>query len=49
MTFLKGYGGSLVDDNHNPTVNTPENVAALQYMVDSLYDSKISAPCLCHL
>lgn len=44
MTFLKGYGGSLVDDNHNPTVNTPENVAALQYMVDSLYDSKISAP-----
>lgn len=44
MTFLKGYGGSLEDADHNPTVNTPENVAALQYMVDSLYESKISDP-----
>ncbi len=44
MTFLKGFGGSLSDEDHNPTINTPENVAALQYMVDSLYDSKISDP-----
>lgn len=44
MTFLKGFGGSLTDDAHNPTVNTPENVAALQYMVDSIYASKISDP-----
>lgn len=44
MTFLKGFGGSLTDEAHNPTVNLPENVAALQYMVDSLYATKISDP-----
>lgn len=44
MTFLKGYGGTLEDANHNPTVNCPENVEALQMMVDTLYDSKISDP-----
>lgn len=44
MTFLKGFGGSLTDEAHNPTVNLPENVAALQYMVDSLYTTEISDP-----
>lgn len=44
MTFLKGFGGELTDAEHNPTVNTPENVAALQCMVDTIYDSKISDP-----
>lgn len=44
MTFLKGFGGSLTDEEHNPTVNLPENVAALQYMVDSLYETNISDP-----
>ena len=44
-TFVKGFGGSLADENtHQPTVNRTENIKALQYMVDSLYNTKISSP-----
>lgn len=44
MMFMKAYGGDLIDSNFKPTVNTPENITALQYMTDSLYKSKISDP-----
>ncbi|MDR2019737.1 MAG: ABC transporter substrate-binding protein [Treponema sp.] len=45
MTFVKGFGGALADENtHQPTVNRKENIAALQYMADSLYKTKISSP-----
>ena len=44
MTFLKAYGGDLVDGNGKPSVNTPQNIAALQYMTDSLTKTKISDP-----
>jgi multiple sugar transport system substrate-binding protein len=44
-SFVKGFGGSLADERtHQPTVNRPENIRALQYMVDSLYTTKISSP-----
>ena len=44
-TFVKGFGGALADEKtHQPTVNRPENIRALQYMIDSLYETKISAP-----
>ena len=44
LAFVETYGGHLTDENGVPTLNTPENVEALTYMVDSLYESEISAP-----
>jgi multiple sugar transport system substrate-binding protein len=38
-TCLSGaFGGSFVDENNNPTLNSPENVAALDFMYQGLKD-----------
>ncbi|HPD88381.1 MAG TPA: extracellular solute-binding protein [Oscillospiraceae bacterium] len=44
MDYVCAFGGSLQDADMNPTINTPENVAALQFMVDSLYTTKTTDP-----
>lgn len=36
MTLVWSFGGQLYDANYNPTVNTPEAVAATQYLKDLL-------------
>ncbi|RWZ54623.1 sugar ABC transporter substrate-binding protein [Halobacillus fulvus] len=35
-------GGQLFDENGNPTVDTPENLEAMNYMVDKVIDSGVS-------
>ena len=32
------FGGAFVDENNNPTLNSPENVAALDFMAQTLTD-----------
>ncbi|MBQ6610830.1 MAG: extracellular solute-binding protein [Oscillospiraceae bacterium] len=32
------FGGAFVDENNNPTLNSPENVAALDFMAQTLKD-----------
>ncbi|MFA5570350.1 MAG: ABC transporter substrate-binding protein [Sphaerochaetaceae bacterium] len=34
MPYMYGYGASFFDSNMNPTVNTPEAVKALEYMIE---------------
>jgi multiple sugar transport system substrate-binding protein len=34
MPYMYGYGASFFDKNMNPTVNSPEAVAALEYMIE---------------
>jgi ABC-type glycerol-3-phosphate transport system substrate-binding protein len=36
MTLVWSFGGQLYDDNLNPTVNTPQAVAATEFMKDML-------------
>lgn len=34
MPFLTGYGGWMMDDEGNPTLNTPETISAIQFILD---------------
>jgi multiple sugar transport system substrate-binding protein len=36
MMLIWSYGGHLYDDHYNPTLNTPEAIAATQYLKDML-------------
>lgn len=42
-TCISGaYGGSFVDENNQPTLNSPENIAALQMMKDMIDDGLVN-------
>jgi len=42
--IVHGFGGDLVDASGNPKVDTPANVKALAFMVDSIKKAKVSDP-----
>ncbi len=42
--IVHGFGGDLVDASGGPAVNTPANVKALTFMVDSIYTTKVTDP-----
>lgn len=44
MAWLGGFGGSVLDANNQPTLNTPEMVKALQFYQDLAYKDKVGTP-----
>lgn len=44
VAIASSMGGKLFDDSGNPVLNSPENVQALQLMVDMIYKHKIVDP-----
>jgi multiple sugar transport system substrate-binding protein len=43
VLYLFTFGGTFVDEENNPTFNSPEGVAAVQYLVDS-FEKGINNP-----
>lgn len=41
IPFIGGYGGWIIDDNNNPTLNTPATVKAAQLIYDLANNDKI--------
>lgn len=42
--YLYAFGGDLVDADYNPTLDSPESVASLQWVVDNLLQHRIYPP-----
>jgi len=42
--MVRSFGGRILDGNGNPVLDSPETVAALQFMVDMLYKYRIADP-----
>ncbi len=42
--YLYAFGGDLVDADYNPTLNSPESVASLQWVVDNFQEHRIYPP-----
>lgn len=44
LEFFESNGGGFFSEDGEPTIDAPENVAALTYMVSLIHDEKISPP-----
>ena len=42
--MVRSFGGRVLDKNGNPVLDSPQAVAALQFMVDMLYKYKVADP-----
>jgi len=42
--MVRSFGGRVLDENGNPLLDSPAAMAALQFMVDSIYKYKITDP-----
>ena len=43
-TFFLGFGGTWLDANNRPVMNSPQGIAALKYFVDILRTEKLAPP-----
>lgn len=44
VAWLGGFGGSVLDSNNQPTLNTPEMVKTLQFYQQLAYTDKVATP-----
>jgi len=42
--MVRSFGGRTLDENGNPVMDSPQAIAALQWMVDSIYKYKVVDP-----